>query len=268
MARPLSPSASSALPRIDAQTALFLDFDGTLADLAPQPEAVQLVADLIPVLTQLAAQLNGALAIVSGRSLEDLDGFLAPLQLPSAAEHGAQRRVAPGQVIGLAPPDLQAVVRLATALAARHAGLRVEIKSAAVALHYRHAPELQTLAQQVMRDAAHGTPGLELLCGKSVFEVKPAGVSKGTAIKAFMASAPFAGRRPLFAGDDVTDEAGFSAVQRLGGQGIKVGEGRSLARFRCPSPDALRQWLRLASRDQSSSTAPNRTEKSMNGTEK
>ncbi|MCJ7798629.1 MAG: trehalose-phosphatase [Polaromonas sp.] len=246
MPLPLSIVAASALPGIDAQTALFLDFDGTLADLAPQPEAVQLVADLIPVLTQLAAQLNGALAIVSGRRLADLDGFLAPLQLPSAAEHGAQRRVAQGQVICLASPDLQAVVRLATALAARHAGLRVEIKSAAVALHYRHAPELQTLAQQVMRDAAHGTPGLELLCGKSVFEVKPAGISKGTAIEAFMASAPFAGRRPLFAGDDVTDEAGFSAVQRLGGQGIKVGEGRSLARFRCPSPDALRQWLRLA----------------------
>lgn len=260
MPLPLSIVATSALPGIDAQTALFLDFDGTLADLAPQPEAVQLVADLIPVLTQLAAQLNGALAIVSGRRLADLDGFLAPLQLPSAAEHGAQRRVAQGQVICLASPDLQAVVRLATALAARHDGLRVEIKSAAVALHYRHAPELQTLAQQVMRDAAHGTPGLELLCGKSVFEVKPAGISKGTAIEAFMASAPFAGRRPLFAGDDVTDEDGFSAVQRLGGQGIKVGEGRSLAQFRCPSPAALRQWLRLACQP----TATTLSEKRMN----
>lgn len=249
MALPPSSFAASALPAlpgIDAQTALFLDFDGTLADLAPQPEAVQLAADLIPVLTQLAAQLNGALAIVSGRRLADLDGFLAPLRLPSAAEHGAQHRAAGGEVICLAAPDLRAVARLATALAARHAGLRVEVKSAAVALHYRHAPALEALALQVMQDAAQRTPGLELLRGKSVLEIKPAGISKGTAIEAFMASAPFAGRLPLFAGDDTTDEAGFSAVQLLGGQGIKVGEGSTLAQFRCASPAALRQWLRLA----------------------
>lgn len=268
MAMQSSPSVSFSLPDIGPQTALFLDFDGTLADLAPQPEAVQLVADLIPVLTQLAAQLNGALAIVSGRRLADLDGFLAPLQLTSAAEHGAQRRLAQGQVISLASPDLQEVVRLATALAARHTGLRVEIKSAAVALHYRHAPELETLAQQVMRDAAHGTPGLELLRGKCVFEVKPAGISKGTAIEAFMAAAPFAGRLPLFAGDDTTDEAGFSAVQLLGGQGIKVGKGDSRAHYRCQTPAALRQWLRLACHDQPTPTAPNPPEKSMNRNEK
>lgn len=251
-------SALPALPGIDAQTALFLDFDGTLADLAPQPEAVQLAADLVPVLTQLAAQLNGALAIVSGRRLADLDDFLAPLRLPSAAEHGARQRAAGGDVRCLASPDLKAVVQLATALAARHAGLRVEVKSAAVALHYRHAPALETLALQVMQDAASRTPGLELLRGKSVFEVKPAGISKGTAIKAFMASAPFAGRKPLFAGDDMTDEAGFSAVQRLGGQGIKVGEGPTLAQFSCPSPAALRQWLRLACQPAATSPSKNR----------
>lgn len=246
MASPRSSSSASALPGIDARTALFLDFDGTLADLAPQPEAVQLAADLIPVLTQLAAQLNGALAIVSGRRLADLDDFLAPLRLPSAAEHGARRRAAGGEVHCLAAPNLEAVVRLATALATRHAGLRVEVKSAAVALHYRHAPALEALALQVMQDAALRTPGLELLRGKSVLEVKPAGISKGTAIEAFMATAPFTGRLPLFAGDDTTDEAGFSAVQQLGGQGIKVGEGDTLAQFRCASPAALRQWLRLA----------------------
>jgi trehalose 6-phosphate phosphatase len=248
MPLPRSSLALSPLPSIGPKTALFLDFDGTLADLAPQPEAVQVAADLITVLTQLAAQLNGALAIVSGRRLADLDDFLAPLRLPSAAEHGARHRAAGGEVICLASPDLKAVMRLATALAARHDGLRVEVKSAAVALHYRHAPALETLALQVMQDAAQGTPGLELLRGKSVFEVKPAGISKGTAIEAFMASAPFAGRQPLFAGDDSTDEAGFSAVQRLGGQGIKVGEGRTLAHYRCPSPAALREWLGLACR--------------------
>lgn len=244
----LQPSnpAPSDLPGISPRTALFLDFDGTLADLAPQPEAVQVTAELIPVLRQLAAQLGGALAIVSGRKLTDLDGFLAPLQLPAAAEHGAQRRLPEGDVIRLASPDLQEVVRLATALAARHAGLRVEIKAAAVALHYRHAPELETLALQVMLEAADSTPGVELLRGKCVFEIKPAGISKGTAIEAFMAETPFAGRLPLFAGDDTTDEAGFSAVQLLGGHGIKVGEGATLADYRCPEPMALRQWLQAA----------------------
>ncbi|OGA95332.1 MAG: trehalose-phosphatase, partial [Burkholderiales bacterium RIFCSPHIGHO2_12_FULL_61_11] len=208
--------------------------------------AVQVTAELIPILRQLTVQLGGAIAIVSGRKLTDLDAFLAPLQLPCAAEHGAQRRSPQGEIIRLASPDLQEVVRLATALAARHAGLRVEIKSAAVALHYRHAPEMETLALQVMLKAADSTPDVELLRGKSVFEIKPAGISKGTAIQAFMAQAPFAGRLPLFAGDDATDEAGFSAVQRLGGHGIKVGEGATVAHYRCQEPAALRQWLLAA----------------------
>ena len=251
-----SPSPLSSLPRISPQTALFLDFDGTLADLAPQPEAVQVAANLIPTLAQLAVQLNGALAMVTGRRLADLDGFLAPLQLPAAAEHGAQRRLPGGKLIRLASPDLQEVACRATALAAHHAGLRVEIKPAAVALHYRLAPELEALGLQLMLDAAHSTPGAELLRGKSVFEVKPAGISKGTAIEAFMAEAPFAGRQPLFAGDDVTDEAGFSAVQLLGGQGIKVGEGATLAHYRCATPAALRQWLQAACELRGAQPAP------------
>ena len=248
----LTPSpqmGSPRLPLIGPQTALFLDFDGTLADLAPQPGAVQVTAGLIPTLAQLATRLGGALAIVSGRTLTDLDRFLDPLQLAAAAEHGAQRRQADGQVVSVAAPDLQEVVRRAAALAARHPGLYLEIKSAAVALHYRHAPDLETLALQVMREAANSTPGAELLQGKYVFEIKPAGVSKGTAIEAFMGEAPFAGRLPLFAGDDVTDEAGFSVVQFLGGQGIKVGEGATLARHRCAAPAALRQWLQAASQN-------------------
>lgn len=256
MTTQFAPPHSSSLPRIGPQTALFLDFDGTLADLAAQPEAVQIAAGLISVLSQLAAQLSGALAIVSGRKLTDLDGFLAPLQLPAAAEHGAQCRLPHGEVIRLASPDLRDVVRLATALAARHTGLRVEIKAAAVALHYRHAPELEALALQVMLEAADRTPGVELLRGKCVFEIKPAGISKGTAIETFMAQAPFAGRLPLFAGDDTTDEAGFSVVQRLGGQGIKVGEGATAAHYRCLAPAALRQWLHSAQSNDSKDSMP------------
>jgi trehalose 6-phosphate phosphatase len=234
---PSPPAVSSR------STALFLDFDGTLADLAPQPEAVRVVDGLVPLLHLLHSHVGGALAIVSGRRLSDLDGFLEPLKLPSAAEHGAQRRLPDGQLIGIQPPDLRHAVKAANALAVLHAGLRVEIKNAAVALHYRHAPELEMLCRQIMTEAVAASTGVELLSGKFVFEIKPAGVSKGTAIAAFMRSPPFEGRVPLFAGDDVTDEAGFSAVQSLGGFGIKVGEGDTVARYRCPSPATLRQWL-------------------------
>src|SRR6187402_1745096 len=182
---PSSPSPSSRsplsgqLPAINAQTALFLDFDGTLADLAPEPDAVLIAPGVIPALLRLSAQLDGALAIVSGRRLADLDAFLAPLQLPLATEHGAQRRDTQGRVASLAEPDLRALAERATELAAQHDGLRVEIKQAAVALHYRHAPELEALCLQVMQEAAGRTPGVELLSGKYVFEVKPANVSKG-----------------------------------------------------------------------------------------
>lgn len=205
--------------------------------------------DVIPLLKQLAARLRGALAIVSGRPLIDLDGFLAPLQLPTAAEHGAQRRLASGEIIALASPDLHAVIRQVTALAQRHAGLRVEIKSAGVALHYRHAPELAAACLQGMAEVAGAAADLELLHGKYVVEIKPAGINKGTAIAAFMAQAPFAGRLPIFAGDDVTDETGFMVVQQLGGCGIKVGAGATQALCRCPSPIALRQWLQRSCRN-------------------
>jgi trehalose 6-phosphate phosphatase len=236
-------------------TALFLDFDGTLADLAPQPEAVQIAGDLVPMLRDLSSHLGGALAIVSGRPLHDLDQFLSPLRLPAAAEHGAQRRQVDGRVLGMTPPDLEATLRAARALAGRHPGLRLEIKTATVALHYRHAPELESLCLQVLSGAVGDTPGVELLRGKFVFEVKPTGVSKGTAIAAFMHEAPFAGRVAVFAGDDVTDEAGFSVVQSMGGFGVKVGEGATLANHRCASPTALRQWLRAARAGRDSMTS-------------
>jgi trehalose 6-phosphate phosphatase len=235
------------LPAIaPSSTALFLDFDGTLADLAPQPEAVRVEDDLVPILALLFSHLGGSLAIVSGRRLSDLDEFLHPLALPSAAEHGAQRRLADGQLLGIAPPDLQHAIKAASAVATQNPRLRVEVKTAAVALHYRHAPELEELCLQVMTEAVTASIGVELLCGKFVFEIKPSGVSKGKAIASFMLQAPFAGRVPLFAGDDVTDEAGFSAVQAHGGSGIKVGEGETVAHYRCPSPGALRQWLQDA----------------------
>jgi trehalose 6-phosphate phosphatase len=233
-------------------TALFLDFDGTLADLAPQPDSVQIAPELIALLAQLADRLHGALALVSGRPLKDLDHYLAPLVLPAAAEHGALRRLVDGSLQAVAAPDLSHVAAAAHGLAAQHAGLRVEVKSAAVALHYRHAPALEGVCRDVLSLALERSRGVELLHGKFVFEIKPAGVNKGTAIAAFMREAPFSGRLPVFAGDDTTDESGFAVVQSLGGMGVKVGEGPTQASHRLDSPATLRSWLLAAQQSESS----------------
>jgi trehalose 6-phosphate phosphatase len=248
-ANPTSPALSgdlatlADLPVPGTRHALFLDFDGTLVDLASQPEAIAVPPDLPEILAELSLRVGGALAIVSGRKLTDLDRFLNPLRLPVAAEHGAQRRLHTGETMMLATPDLREVIRAAYQFAERHPGLQIEVKSAAVALHYRHAPELQARCLEFMCNAAESTPGVELLHGKCVFEIKPSGISKGTAINDFMKWRPFKGRLPIFAGDDVTDEAGFSVVQALGGVAIKVGSGPTLASHRCPSPAELLAWL-------------------------
>lgn len=242
-------SAASTMPPITARTALFLDFDGTLVDIAAQPEMVEVSPELPDLLAALHAALGGALAIVSGRKLSDLDHFLAPQVLPVSAEHGAQFRLGSGSLSQSASPDLQEVSRVALALATQHAGLKVEIKNTAVSLHYRQAPQLEALCLEAMAEAVKRSPGLELMQGKCVFDIKAAGVSKGSAIAALMGQAPFAGRLPLFAGDDTTDEAGFASVQGLGGEGIKVGEGHSLAERRCASPSELRQWLKTSLQD-------------------
>ncbi|SFB90866.1 trehalose 6-phosphatase [Polaromonas sp. OV174] len=240
------PTHSENLPHITPETALFLDFDGTLVELAAQPEAVDIPATLTGLLATLYGQLGGALALVSGRSLLDLDGFLAPLQLPVAGEHGAQRRNPDGLLISAPAIDLSYALQAAEGLLLLHPGLKLERKNLALSLHYRHAPELEELCLQVMRQAVERSEGMALIQGKCVIDLKPVDVSKGTAIAAFMDEAPFAGRIPLFAGDDVTDEAGFEQVQRMGGYAIKVGPGTTLAHFRCASVAELLDWLQSA----------------------
>ena len=232
-----------SLPPLNRSVALFLDFDGTLVDLAEQPELVHVPATLVPLLTALQGELDGAVAVVSGRRIVDIDTFLAPLELPAAGEHGARRRNAAGKLFEIDPPDLQSVIEAVLPLAEKHPGLRLERKEAAVALHYRHAPELESLCRETMTDALRELPSLALLHGKFVFEAKPSSVSKGRAIEAFMQEAPFTGRQPVFAGDDVTDEAGFEAVRRLDGLGIKVGLGPTMAQHRCANPTELLAWL-------------------------
>ena len=226
--------------------ALFLDFDGTMVDIAPQPHAVHVPQPLFGILQDLQRYLVGAVAVISGRPIKQLDDFLQPLVLPTAGVHGAERRGADGRLHLLNTHPLDHVEEAARKLAAQHDRLLVENKRGSLALHYRLAPELEELCLRTMQQAVAESPGITLLRGKMVAEAKPGGASKGRAIEEFLAEAPFAGRMPVFIGDDVTDEPGFSTVQRLGGVGIKVGEGATVAERRLVDPTALRRELKAA----------------------
>lgn len=224
-------------------TALFLDFDGTLVDIAPRPDEVVVTPALRGALIALQARLGGRLAVVSGRPIAELDMLLAPLVLPAAGVHGMERRGFDGVLRRLTPPDFTIVRAQALELAAHHPGLWVEEKHGALALHYRQAPELQAMCSAVMGAAVLASPGLVLMEGKMIVEVKSAAVGKGTAIRDFLTLRPFLGYRPVFAGDDTTDEAGFDHVQQVGGIGIKVGPGPSLAHHRIASAALFRAAL-------------------------
>jgi trehalose 6-phosphate phosphatase len=235
--------------------ALFLDFDGTMVDIAPQPQAVEVPGALIGVLQDLQDYLHGAVAVISGRPIAQIDDFLQPLRLAVAGVHGAERRGADGKMHLLNTHPLDRVEEAARLLAARHPGLLVESKRGSLALHYRLAPELEDDCVLAMQQAVAESPGITMLRGKMVVEAKPGGASKGRAIEDFLAEAPFAGRTPVFIGDDITDEVGFSTVQRLGGLGIKVGEGATVAWRRLPDPAALRQELEAAAAARMTRTA-------------
>lgn len=252
-------------PRLTPDAALFLDFDGTLVGIAETPEAIEVPQGLIALLTDLHEWLGGALAVVSGRQIDVLDRFLAPLRLPAAGEHGVQRRDATGAMREQTPPNLDAVLDVANRLAGAHPDLLVERKHAAVALHYRRAPELESLCRDAMLGIIAKEPRLELLHGKAVFEVKPAGINKGIAIDEFLKEAPFAGRQPVFAGDDTTDESGFAVVQPRGGVAIKVGSGPSLAQHRLESPLAVFEWLAAAHAYLKTTSTKNKTSTNTNG---
>lgn len=238
--RPALPPA----PSVD--WAYFLDVDGTLIDLADTPDAVHVDAALLQLIARLHRASGGAVALISGRAIADLQQRLGKLRLPLAGQHGLERRDAAGRLwIQAAPQAAKSAIKEALApVLARHPGLLLEDKGLTLALHYRRAPHLAAYALRLMdRLADAAGAGLELQRGKCVAELKPAGIDKGTALAAFLAQPPFKGRRPVFIGDDRNDEHGFAEVNKLHGISIKVGKGASCARFRLPDVAAVRRWL-------------------------
>jgi trehalose 6-phosphate phosphatase len=232
-----SPEATSLLDLLQqaGEIALFLDFDGVIAELAPTPDSVVVAPGMIARLQSLSSALDGALAILSGRDIGALDALLAPLCLPVAGDHGNLRRRGDGRVLVANPEAEAAAEQLCEMLGAQFADdprIIVEQKPSAVAVHCRLAPERADECIAAVLAAAKEFPALSVICGKMVVEARAKGASKGEALRAFMGEAPFAGRTPICVGDDVTDEDGFAAAQALGGAGIKVGEGKSEARFR------------------------------------
>lgn len=235
-----APATEPLVPQ--GPVALFLDFDGTLVDIAPTPRSVKVEASVRALLGELDAALGGALAIITGRRLDSLDEFLAPPVLAAAGLHGAQLRLSRAAApVLLAPPLPDAAARL-QARFANDPAMRVEDKGVAVALHFREAPERGAEAELALREAVQGLD-VEIIAGKSVFEARPRGFDKGTALRRFMTEPAFAGRKPIFAGDDRTDEDGMAAALALGGSAIKIGTGRSIAPARLDDPAALHRWL-------------------------
>lgn len=235
------------MPPFDANWALFLDVDGTLLELADSPGAVRVGDAHRDLLASLARVTRGALALISGRSIGDLDALFAPLRLPAAGQHGIEVRLADGSLARRAAPA-DASLRDAAArlrqLQESHPGVFLEDKGVTLALHYRHAPALEPALRDALQAVLRGLGARwELQEGKFVFEIKPAGMDKGTAIAEFMRHAPFAGRTPVFLGDDLTDERGFEYMARCDGHAIKVGPGTSRARWRLDDPAAARAWL-------------------------
>lgn len=222
--------------------ALFLDLDGTLIDLAETPaEAVQ-PEGLVENLSIAARKLDGALAIVTGRPIAALDQLLRPLMLPAAGQHGAELRLSPREAAFRLPTaPIGATVRAAALQAAgAFPGVAVEDKGQTLAIHFRAAPTAEEpLRRQLMGILAQSGNGLALGQGKMVMEIRDPRYGKGSAVEAFMGEPAFAGRLPIFIGDDETDRDGFVAAERLGGLALRVG-GEQAA---FAGPADVRSWL-------------------------
>jgi trehalose 6-phosphate phosphatase len=227
--------------------AILLDVDGTLLDIAPTPQAVIVPPTLRQSLAAVRERAGGALALVSGRLISDLDSLFTPLRLPAVGGHGAELRPhGEGDTVDQRAFSLEPKLREdLTTIAARHSGVIVEDKGSSIALHYRIAPK-QGLG--LIHDVKHAfaewkDPSLELLTGKAVLEIKHRGYNKGTGVRELMSHPPFNGRRPIFVGDDKTDEFAFAVMPEFDGIPVSVGRRISWVEDCFNSPTEVRAWL-------------------------
>ena len=239
-------------PSIDLdRIALLLDVDGTLLDFASTPREVFVPATLREALRCLLERTGGALALVSGRPIEELDLLFAPLQLPAAGGHGAEFRLSSiGEIDrgGAAPLGKEIKRELAT-IAGIGPGIILEDKTSSLAIHYRLAPEREDMVRHAVLAICEAVGSdVEVLPGKYVFEVKSAGYNKGTAVRHLMAHAPFKSRRPVFLGDDTTDEAAIAVMPEFDGIGISVGRKMPGATTCLDAPQDVRTWLQELAR--------------------
>ena len=224
--------------------AIFLDLDGTIAEIAEHPDDVCVRPATLRLLEALNDESNGALAVISGRELSVIDRLLHPLKLPAAGVHGLERRDAAGVLHAAQFSQAHPISFVFEKVLGDETGVVIERKPGAVAVHYRLRPDLEQRCCEIVRQVVGQRADLRLIHGKMVFEILQKGMDKGSVISAFLEEAPFQGRIPIFAGDDVTDEAGFAAVNSQGGISIKVGAQETDARFRANDVQELENWLR------------------------
>jgi trehalose 6-phosphate phosphatase len=247
-------AATDIFADLDAKSiALLLDVDGTLIDIAPSPNEVHVAEDLRDSLARLTRATGGALALVSGRPIADLDALFAPLKLPAIGGHGAELRLRGGEVLLMAKPLPELMRQWLASASTPGSGVLVEDKGYSLALHYRAAPQDAARLRTFVEQGCVAFPGelVEILSGKAVLEVKRPNVSKGDGVRELMSHPPFAGRMPVFIGDDVTDESVFAVLAELGGKGFSVGRHFADLSGIFDSPIDVRRALhRLASNGQ------------------
>jgi len=233
------------MPPVGKSSALFLDIDGTLLDMARTPEAVRVPDSLKKALERLHDRLGGALAFVSGRSVAVIDGLFTPLKLPAVGCHGAEIRGADGALRTLAGPMAVPARQVLQKLSEAHPGTLLEDKTYTMALHYRLAPEAKPALEAALQGQAplFENSKVVLQHGKAVIEAKPAGIDKGVGVRALLDEAPFKGRVPVFGGDDTTDMDVFHILPELGGHGFSVGRHFEGVDYHFSSPRAVRHWL-------------------------
>ncbi len=227
--------------------AVFLDFDGTLVEIAPRPDQVRVPEELARGMEAVRTRLGGALAVVTGRPIATIDGFLVPARFDVAGLHGVERRA--GSITDGCRPEAHPALRAGVVVLQRETAdipaILVEDKGCSVAVHWRLATPADTeRAEAVVERVARGLhPSYRLQRGKAVGEILPASATKGHAIRTFLRAPPYAGRRAIFFGDDVTDEEGFNDVNADGGVSVRVGSGPTIAQRRLAHPEDVRALL-------------------------